>query len=78
MLGLSHIAWALNQVTKCGGGEKFVWGKEKKQAFADLKHRLCSSPILSFPDLQQPFEIEIDAFDYDVGIVLTQHDHLMA
>jgi hypothetical protein len=30
MLGFSHIAWALNQVTKGGGRAKFMWGKEKK------------------------------------------------
>ena len=26
-------------------------------------------------DLQHPFDIETDALDYDVGVVLTQHDH---
>jgi hypothetical protein len=26
MLGFSHIAWALSQVTRGGGKEKFVWG----------------------------------------------------
>jgi hypothetical protein len=26
VLGLFHIAWALNQVTSGGGKEKFVWG----------------------------------------------------
>ena len=26
MLGFSHIAWALNQVTRGGGKENFEWG----------------------------------------------------
>ena len=26
MLGLSHIAWALSQITKGGGKVKFAWG----------------------------------------------------
>jgi len=78
MLGFSHIAWALNQVTKGGGRAKFVWGKEKQQAFDDLKHRFCSGPILSLLDLQQPFNIETDASDYVVGAFLTQHEHLVA
>ena len=26
MLGFSHIAWSLNQVTRGGGEMKFVWG----------------------------------------------------
>jgi hypothetical protein len=39
---------------------------------------LCSAPVLSLPDLQYPFEIEIDALDYAVGVVLTQHGHPVA
>jgi hypothetical protein len=58
-------------VTKGGDKEKFIWGKEQQLAFDDLKHFLCSSPILSFLDLQQPFKIDIDASDYVVGTVLT-------
>jgi hypothetical protein len=75
MLGFSHIAWALNHITKGGGREKFMWGKEQQQAFEDLKHHLCSTPVLSLPDMQKLFEIEIDAFDYSVGAFLTQHGH---
>jgi hypothetical protein len=40
MLGFSHIAWALKQVTKGGGRENFAWGKEKQKSFDDLKHNL--------------------------------------
>ena len=78
MLGFSHIAWALNQVTKGSGRENFTWGKAQKWAFDDVKHLLCSAPVLSLLDLQQPFEIETDALDYVVGIVLTQQGHPLA
>jgi hypothetical protein len=37
IFGLSHIAWVLSQVTRCGGKEKFVWGLSQQQAFDDLK-----------------------------------------
>jgi hypothetical protein len=67
MLGFSHIAWALSQITRGGGKEKFVWGLSQQKAFDDLKQHLCSTPVLSLPDLQQPFEIETDASDYVVG-----------
>jgi len=77
MLGFSQIAWALKQVTKGGGRERFMWGKEQQQSFDDLKHRLFSVPVLSLPDLQQLFEIETDASDNDAGEVLTQHSHLI-
>jgi hypothetical protein len=78
VLGFSHIAWALSQITRGGGKAKFAWGQSQQQAFDDLKQRLCSAPVLSLPDLQHPFEIEIDASDYVVGVVLTQHGHLVA
>ena len=71
MLGFSHIAWNLSQVTKDGDRENFVWGKEQQRAFEDMKHHLCSSPVLSLCDLQQPFNIETDASDYVMGTVLT-------
>jgi hypothetical protein len=51
-------------VTKGGGRENFAWGKEQKQEFDDLKHHLCSTLVLSLPDLQQLFNIETDASDY--------------
>ena len=77
MLGFSHITWALNQVTKGGHKETFVWGKEQQWEFDDLKHHLFSAPILSFIDLQQLFVIETNASNYVVGAVLTQHGHLV-
>jgi hypothetical protein len=78
VLGFSHIALVLNQVAKGGGREKFMWGKEQQRAFDDLKHRLCSTLVFSFLDLQQSFDIESDASDYAVGTILTQHSHLVA
>ena len=78
MLVFSHIAWALSQVTKGGGKAKFVSTESQQKAFEELKHRLCLALVLALPDLQQPFEIEIDASDYVVGVVLTQHGHPMA
>jgi hypothetical protein len=53
-------------------------GRSQQKAFDDLKQRLCSAPVLSLPDLQHPFEIETDASDYVVGVVLTQHGHPVA
>jgi hypothetical protein len=41
---------------------------EQQQSFEDLKHRLCSYPLLFLPHLQQSFHIDIDASDYVVGV----------
>ena len=78
VLGFSHIAWALSQINRGGGKEKFVWGRSQQQAFDDLKQCLCSALVLSLLDLQHPFEIETDALEYVVDFVLTQDDHPVA
>jgi hypothetical protein len=78
MLEFSHIACALNQITRGGGKVKFAWGRSQQQAFNDLKQHLCSAPVLSLPNLQQPFEIEKNASEYAVGAILTQHGQPVA
>jgi hypothetical protein len=52
-------------------------GKTQQKAFDDLKHRLCSTQVLSLPDLQKSFEIETDASDYAIDAVLTQQGHIV-
>jgi hypothetical protein len=78
VLGFSHIAWPLNQVTKGSGKSKFVWSESQQKSFEEMKHHLCSTPVLSLPDVQQPVKIEIDASNYVVGVVLIQHGNLVA
>jgi hypothetical protein len=78
VLGFSHITWPLSQVTKGGAKEKFFWSEYQQKAFDDLKHRLCSAPMLTLPDLQQPFEIETYASNYAIGTILTQQGHPVA
>jgi hypothetical protein len=65
-------------VTKGGCKTKFVWSISQQKHFDDLKHRLCSTPMLALPDLQQPFEIETNASDYVVSVFFTQHGHPVA
>lgn len=78
MFGFSHISWPLNQSLRGGAQAKFQWIEPKQQAFEELKKRLCSAPVLVLPDLHQAFEIETDASDYALGVVLTQHGHPIA
>ena len=43
-----------------------------------MKHRLCYDPVLTLPNLQQPFQINRDSSDYAIGEVLTQQGNLVA
>ena len=57
---------------------KLLWSEPQQKVFTKLKNRLCSSLVLTLPDLQQPFEIETNASDYAIGPVLTQQGHPVA
>eukprot|EP00253_Pinus_taeda_P007788 PITA_07788 len=78
VLGFSHINWPLSQVTKGGAKAKLFWFESQQKTFVDLKHHLYFAPMLTLPDLQQTFEIEINASDYVIEAVLTQQGHPVA
>ena len=78
VLGFSHITWPLSQVTKGGAKEKLFWSESQQKEFIELKNHVFSAPMLVLLDLQQPFEVETDAFDYVIGAVLTQNGHPVA
>ncbi len=65
------VAAPLTALTK-GGVAKICWSSEAEGAFRDLKRRLTSAPILSVPDPERPFVVEVDASDVGVGAILSQ------
>ena len=75
ILGFSHIAWPLNQLTKGNGKIVFKWTPTQQQAFEQLKNKLCTSTILVLPNFHYPFEIETDASDYACTTMITQSGH---
>jgi hypothetical protein len=56
----------------------FSWTAKAEEAFQALKMTMCSVPVLDLLDFREPFEIEIDACEKGVGVVLSQRGHLVA
>lgn len=77
-MGFSHVTWPLSQITKGGVKANFSWFESQQNVFIELKHRLCSTPVLTQPNLQQPFESKTDASNYAIGAFLTHQGHPMA
>eukprot|EP00794_Sanderia_malayensis_P004444 gene4444-biopygen3615 len=50
----------------------FEWSPECAAAFQEIKHRLCSRPILAYPDFTQPFHLYTDASQFALGYILGQ------
>ena len=65
----SKIATPLYAVT---GKQAFVWGQEQAEAFATLKERLTTPPVLALPNQNDSFILDTDASDYAIGAELIQ------
>ena len=50
----------------------FQWSPAAETAFAKLKNKLTSAPVLAFPRFSQPFRLKTDASDAGLGAVLLQ------
>jgi hypothetical protein len=68
--GFSKIARPLFDLTRKDA--TFQWTKDAQDAFAALKLRITSSPILILPDDFSPFRVEADSSDYASDAVLYQ------
>ena len=66
----AHGSQPLNALTS--ESSNYAWSDDCEHAFTQLKDKLLSEPVLQFPDLGQPFELEVDASSHAVGGVLSQ------
>ena len=66
----STIAKPLTKLTEKDQG--FRWGEEQEAAWATLKQKLLTSPVLAYPDPQVEFILDTDASAYGIGAVLSQ------
>jgi hypothetical protein len=55
-----------------------LWTQVTEQAFHLLKQALVSAPILALPNFNEPFVVDMDAFDCGIGAVLHQQGHPIA
>ena len=70
--GFSQIAKPLNSLLK--KGIKWAWEKAEQTTFKKLKKQVTEEPVLMQPDQKKQFEIEVDASNYAIGVVLMQRD----
>jgi len=51
---------------------EWTWDAKEQQAFDDLRRWVTAEPVLKQPELDKPFELEVDASGFAVGAVLLQ------
>ena len=68
----SHIAKPLNQLTKANVSWSWPPDEAEQSAFDELKQLITSTLILVLPDQTKHFWLEMDAFAYATGAILSQ------
>jgi hypothetical protein len=59
----THLTWE---------DQPFSWGIEAENAFQSLKASLMIASLLIHVNLSKPFVLEMDTFDFALGIVFSQ------
>ena len=68
----ASVARPLHRLTE--RNTSFLWTDDCQRAFDELRQRLCSAPVLAFPDFTRQFILDTDASDVGIGAVLSQKD----
>jgi len=67
----SGVVRPLTSLTRRGS---FAWGAQATAAFANIKQRFASAPVLQQFDPTKPITLETDASDYALACILSQPD----
>jgi hypothetical protein len=59
-------------------GNKYVWSKDRDEAFKTLKKLLTTSPVLAQPDIAKPFHVYCDASGTSLWCVLIQEGSVIS
>ncbi|GKV08696.1 hypothetical protein SLEP1_g20294 [Rubroshorea leprosula] len=59
-------------------GDKFSWNDKAQQSFEELKRQLTETSVLALPNFDLMFEVDCDASNVGIGVVLSQEGRLIA
>nr|GEW47875.1 hypothetical protein [Tanacetum cinerariifolium] len=65
----STLVAPITELTKL---KQFAWNSQAQTAFEELKKQLSSTPVLALPCFDEVFEVECDASEVGIGVVLSQ------
>ncbi|KAF4732810.1 hypothetical protein FOZ62_018102, partial [Perkinsus olseni] len=74
--GYSKIAQPLTDLLR--GGQRFRWEEREERAYVELVQALLDEPVLTSPDWEQSFKLEVDASKEAIGGILSQNGRVIS
>ncbi|KAG7594102.1 Integrase catalytic core [Arabidopsis thaliana x Arabidopsis arenosa] len=74
--GFASMAQPMTRLT--GKDTKFQWSEECEKSFSELKSMLTSAPVLTLPEVDEPYMVYMDASIMGLGCVLMQRGRVIA
>ncbi|KAF4649220.1 hypothetical protein FOZ61_001619, partial [Perkinsus olseni] len=74
--GYSKIAQPLTDLLK--GGQRFRWEEREERAYVELVQALLDEPVLTSPNWEESFKLEVDASKEAIGGILSQNGRVIS
>ena len=68
---IKHFSILVAPITECMKEGIFKWTKEAQESFKAIKRKMKTTPVLTLPDFINTFELDCDASNVGVAVVLT-------
>ena len=52
--------------------QEFIWSPTQQDAFESMKNKLCTTPVLVYPDFKSPFKLTTDVSKIAIAVILSQ------
>lgn len=75
---INRFSTVIAPIIECLKGGVFKWNGEAQRSFELINKMVTKAPILTLPDFTKLFEVECDASNVGVGVVLSQENKPIA
>ncbi|KAL1316101.1 hypothetical protein AAHE18_15G042500 [Arachis hypogaea] len=76
--GIENFSSIAALLTECLKHYTFTWSAKAQQSFEALKGRICTAPVFALPNFYSMFEVNCDASNVGIGVVLCQEGRPIA
>ena len=71
---IKYFSTLVASIIECMKGGVFKWEREAQESFEVIKRKMKTTPVLTLLDSRKVFELDCDASNVGIGVVLSQEE----